>query len=159
MSRPLITLTTDFGGSDSYAGTMKGVILGICPEATLVDLSHEVPAHEVLAASVVLWQAAPEFPEFFLDVRGLYSLLPRLGKLTGDGCLVRRFRTGTGQCFFPYWPEEPPEQRDRQPEDQQHQAGVDRFHPGRQCLQLLPELEQATKRERQQEHCQQGKKQ
>jgi S-adenosylmethionine hydrolase len=62
MSRPLITLTTDFGRSDSYAGTMKGVILGICPEATLVDLSHEIPPQAVRQAAYLLSTAAPYFP-------------------------------------------------------------------------------------------------
>jgi S-adenosylmethionine hydrolase len=42
MRRPIITLTTDFGLSDHYAGAMRGVILGICPQAEIVDLSHEV---------------------------------------------------------------------------------------------------------------------
>ncbi len=39
--RPVIALLTDFGLRDHYAGTMKGVVLGICPDATLVDISHE----------------------------------------------------------------------------------------------------------------------
>ena len=45
MRRPIITLTTDFGLSDHYVGTMKGVILGICPHAEIVDISHEVGAY------------------------------------------------------------------------------------------------------------------
>jgi len=36
MSRPLIALLSDFGTADHYVGTMKGVMLGICPEAALV---------------------------------------------------------------------------------------------------------------------------
>ncbi len=42
--RPVIALLSDFGTRDHYAGTMKGVILGICPEATLVDITHDVAA-------------------------------------------------------------------------------------------------------------------
>ena len=38
----MITLLTDFGHRDAYVGTMKGVILGICPEARIVDLSHGI---------------------------------------------------------------------------------------------------------------------
>jgi S-adenosylmethionine hydrolase len=41
---PIITLTTDYGATDSYVGAMKGVLLSICPKATLVDLTHEIPA-------------------------------------------------------------------------------------------------------------------
>lgn len=62
MSRPLITLLTDFGQSDSYVGTMKGVILGICPEAALVDLSHEIHPQAVRQAAYLLSTAAPYFP-------------------------------------------------------------------------------------------------
>lgn len=62
MSRPLITLLTDFGQSDSYVGTMKGVILGICPEAALVDLSHEIRPQAVRQAAYLLSTAAPYFP-------------------------------------------------------------------------------------------------
>lgn len=62
MPRPIIALLTDFGGRDHYAGTMKGVALGICPDATLVDISHEVPAHDVLAAALELSAAYRYFP-------------------------------------------------------------------------------------------------
>ena len=41
---------------------MKGVILGICPDATLVDISHDVPAHDVFAAALELAAASPYFP-------------------------------------------------------------------------------------------------
>jgi len=62
MSRPVIALLTDFGGRDHYAGTMKGVALGICPEATLVDITHEVPAHDVLAGALELAASFRYFP-------------------------------------------------------------------------------------------------
>ena len=42
MARPLIALLTDFGLRDHYVGTMKGVALGICPDASLVDISHDI---------------------------------------------------------------------------------------------------------------------
>ena len=61
-ARPVITLLTDFGGRDPFVGIMKGVILGICPEAVLVDLCHEVPSHDVLGGSFILRTAAPAFP-------------------------------------------------------------------------------------------------
>src|SRR3982751_401988 len=60
--RPVIALLTDFGTRDHYAGTMKGVALGICPDATLVDISHEVPAHDVLAGALELAAAYRYFP-------------------------------------------------------------------------------------------------
>ena len=62
MSRPVIALLTDFGVRDHYAGTMKGVILGICPDAALVDISHDVPAHDVLAGALELAACYQYFP-------------------------------------------------------------------------------------------------
>jgi S-adenosylmethionine hydrolase len=62
MSRPLITLTTDFGLADSYVAAMKGVIFSICPEATVVDVSHEIRPQAVGQAAYVLATAAAYFP-------------------------------------------------------------------------------------------------
>src|ERR1700730_7358406 len=63
MARPVIALLTDFGTRDHYAGTMKGVALGICPDAALVDITHEVPPHDVLAGALELAAAAPYIPQ------------------------------------------------------------------------------------------------
>src|SRR5919201_2199856 len=62
MARPVIALLTDFGTRDHYAGTMKGVALGICPDAMLIDITHEVPAHDVLAGALELAAAYKYFP-------------------------------------------------------------------------------------------------
>src|SRR6266436_3528845 len=62
MPRPVIALLTDFGTRDHYAGTMKGVVLGICPDATLVDISHGIDAHDVLAGALELAAAYRYFP-------------------------------------------------------------------------------------------------
>ena len=62
MPRPVIALLTDFGTRDHYAGTMKGVVLGICPDTTLVDISHDLPAHDVLAGALELAAAYRYFP-------------------------------------------------------------------------------------------------
>lgn len=61
-TRPVITLLTDFGCRDPFVGILKGVMLGICPDAVLVDLCHEVPAHDVPGGSFLLATAAPAFP-------------------------------------------------------------------------------------------------
>jgi S-adenosylmethionine hydrolase len=60
--RPIIALLTDFGGRDHYAGTMKAVVLGICPDVTLVDISHEIPPHDVLTAALQLAASYKYFP-------------------------------------------------------------------------------------------------
>ena len=60
--RPIVALLTDFGTRDHYTGAMKGVILGICPDVTLVDITHEVPAHDVMAGALELAASAKYFP-------------------------------------------------------------------------------------------------
>ena len=58
-----MALLTDFGAADPYVGAMKGAILSVCPEATLVDITHEVSPHDVLAGALALAAACPTFPE------------------------------------------------------------------------------------------------
>ena len=62
MARPVIALLTDFGTIDHYAGTMKGVALGICPDVTIVDITHDIPPHDVLAGALELAAAWKYFP-------------------------------------------------------------------------------------------------
>lgn len=59
---PIITLTTDFGTEDTYVGVMKGVVLGINPQAQLVDLTHSVRPQQVLQGSFLLGTAFRYFP-------------------------------------------------------------------------------------------------
>jgi S-adenosyl-L-methionine hydrolase (adenosine-forming) len=63
MLTPILTLTTDFGLSDHYAGTMKGVILGICPRANIVDISHLVSPFEITEGAYLVAQAYRYFPK------------------------------------------------------------------------------------------------
>ena len=58
----LITLLTDFGHADAYAGVMKGVILGIDPSATVVDLTHDVPPQDIVQGAFLLGTAWQTFP-------------------------------------------------------------------------------------------------
>ena len=62
MTPPVVTLTTDFGLQDHYAGTMKGVILSRCPNAQLVDITHQIEAFSILTGAYAIGQAAPYFP-------------------------------------------------------------------------------------------------
>ena len=62
MARGILTLTTDFGTRDHYVGVMKGVILGICPQASIVDISHQVTPYEIPEGAFLLAQAYPHFP-------------------------------------------------------------------------------------------------
>ena len=60
--RPIVTLTTDFGTRDPYVGAMKGVILSICPEATIVDITHEIAPQDVTEGALALRSACPGYP-------------------------------------------------------------------------------------------------
>jgi hypothetical protein len=62
VARPIVALLTDFGTIDHYAGTMKGAALTICPDATLVDISHDVPPHDILAGALELHASFRYFP-------------------------------------------------------------------------------------------------
>ena len=58
----VISLTTDFGTADSFVGVMKGVILGIAPDAALVDVTHEIAPQNVRQAVYVVSNSFSFFP-------------------------------------------------------------------------------------------------
>src|SRR5438552_10035784 len=58
----IITLLTDFGTADGYVGELKGVLLSLARSATLVDISHDIPAHDTEMGRLALtryWRAYP----------------------------------------------------------------------------------------------------
>jgi len=61
-TRPVIALLTDFGLTDHYVGAMKGVVAGICPEAALIDITHDIPAQDVRTAAFELDSSWRYFP-------------------------------------------------------------------------------------------------
>jgi S-adenosylmethionine hydrolase len=60
--RPVVALLSDFGTQDHYAGTMKAVVLSVCPEVTLVDIGHEIAPHDVLGGALELAACYRFFP-------------------------------------------------------------------------------------------------
>jgi S-adenosylmethionine hydrolase len=60
--RPVITLLTDFGTVDGYVAEMKGVLLSITPDVSLVDLSHDIPPQDVEAARLAVARYWRRFP-------------------------------------------------------------------------------------------------
>ncbi|MEM1061372.1 MAG: SAM-dependent chlorinase/fluorinase [Planctomycetota bacterium] len=62
VTRPIVTLTTDFGTRDSYVAQMKGVIFSRSPDAVVVDVTHDIPRHDVVRASDVVAEAALPYP-------------------------------------------------------------------------------------------------
>jgi S-adenosylmethionine hydrolase len=59
---PIVTLTTDFGLTDNFVGTVKGVILNLCPDAELIDISHAVDAFDILDGALTIASAYSYFP-------------------------------------------------------------------------------------------------
>jgi S-adenosyl-L-methionine hydrolase (adenosine-forming) len=58
----LVTLTTDFGSSDHFAGVMRGVVLAINPAVQMVDVCNAVNSFDVLDAALTIAQAYRYFP-------------------------------------------------------------------------------------------------
>jgi S-adenosylmethionine hydrolase len=62
MARPVLALLTDFGIQDHYVAAMKGVILGICPDAAIVDITHDVPPQDIATGALELDAVIDYFP-------------------------------------------------------------------------------------------------
>jgi S-adenosylmethionine hydrolase len=89
---PVVTLTTDFGLVDPFVGIMKGVILGIAPSVRTVDVTHGVPAQNVVAGAYALASAVRWFPRGSVHVAvvdpGVGTRRRALLVETTDGWLV-----------------------------------------------------------------------
>lgn len=68
MPRPIVTLTTDFGLKDPYVAEMKAVILSINPNATIVDITHEITKFNIRMGAYILASAHPYFPKGTIHV-------------------------------------------------------------------------------------------
>jgi len=65
---PIISLLTDFGTKDPYVAEMKAVIVSICPEARIIDISHEIEKFNICMGAFTLASAARYFPEKTIHV-------------------------------------------------------------------------------------------
>jgi S-adenosylmethionine hydrolase len=119
MPQGVITLTTDFGATDHFAGTMKGVILGIARSARIVDITHEVQPFDILDGGFTIAQAYRYFPKktihvvvvdpgvgstrrpLLAEAAGQYFIAPDNGVLS---LILSRekakLRHITNQCYF-----------------------------------------------------------
>lgn len=84
----IITLTTDFSTADAYVGAMKGAILCVAPDVTIVDLAHEITPHDVSEAAFVLESVYRYFPKGTVHVvvvdPGVGTVRRRLAVHCGD---------------------------------------------------------------------------
>jgi S-adenosyl-L-methionine hydrolase (adenosine-forming) len=82
---PLVTLTTDFGAGSGYPAQMKGVLLTALPDLRIVDVTHEVPAYDVLAGALLLEACLPWFSR---DAIHLAVVDPGVGSARRALCVV-----------------------------------------------------------------------
>jgi len=68
LQKPVISLLSDFGLKDPYVAEMKAVILSICREASIIDISHEIEKFNIRMGAFILAQAARYFPEGTIHV-------------------------------------------------------------------------------------------
>jgi hypothetical protein len=87
----VITLLTDFGDRDYFAASMKGVILGINPQARIVDLSHDITPHQIDEAAYLLKASYKYFPDGTVHVAVVDP---------GVGSLRRPLLVTTSRHFF-----------------------------------------------------------
>lgn len=100
---PIVTLLSDFGAGSGYPAQMKGVLLRALPDVRPVDLSHDVPAFDVLAGALLLESCVPAFP---VTAVHLAVVDPGVGTARRPICLVdgegRRFVGPDNGLFTPF---------------------------------------------------------
>jgi S-adenosylmethionine hydrolase len=88
----VITLTTDFGTSDWFVGTMKGVIARIAPRCTVVDLTHDLPPGNIRGGAFALAASHRFFPKGTIHVAvvdpGVGSRRRAIAVQTANGAFV-----------------------------------------------------------------------
>lgn len=69
----LITLTTDLGTTDSYVASVKGAIYNVYPEATVIDITHQIHPADIYKAAFVLKTCINDFPDGTTHIIGVDS--------------------------------------------------------------------------------------
>lgn len=116
---PIITLTTDFGLRDAYVAEMKGCLLTHCPDAILVDISHQIPPGDIAEGAFVLDRAARSFPPATVHLavvdpgvgsrrRALASASPRFRAVGPDNGLLAPLLAGARVVVLEHDPAEGP---------------------------------------------------
>ena len=67
----IITLTTDLGMKDHYVSAIKGTILSRIPQATIIDISHQIPTYNIQDAAYIIKNAYPNFPKSSIHIIGI----------------------------------------------------------------------------------------
>src|SRR3989304_1121292 len=91
----IITLTTDLGLKDYYLSTVKGAILSDCPDAIIVDISHDINKYDILQASFVVKNSYKSFPKGSIHIIGItpepeYLIFPTKDIFVKAACHIAR---------------------------------------------------------------------
>ena len=62
LKSPIITILTDFGQQDAYVAAMKGTILGLTPNAKIIDIAHDLTRYNIIQAAFILLNSSKYFP-------------------------------------------------------------------------------------------------
>lgn len=74
MSAPIITLTTDWGSQDFFAGMVKGWLYSNVPNLRIVDITHDIPPFDLLHTAFVVKQACTRFPKGTIHIIDVNSI-------------------------------------------------------------------------------------
>ena len=77
---PIITLISDFGTKDYAVAAVKGQLLRFNPQATIVDISHEISPFNIVETAFILNAVYPQFPEKTIHIIGVESAATKLHK-------------------------------------------------------------------------------
>src|SRR3982074_1125597 len=88
----IVTLLTDFGTADGYVGELKGVLAASAPGVSIVDIAHDIAAHDVDGARLALARYWRRFPEGTVHLAivdpGVGGARAALAVESGGGALV-----------------------------------------------------------------------
>lgn len=106
--RPIIGFTSDFGLRDPYVGTVKAVMMGICADAAIIDVTHEIAPQSVVEAAFLTRQAWPYFPAGAIQLAvvdpGVGTARAAIALRTPRGCFVGPDNGVLSAALDPYLP-------------------------------------------------------
>jgi S-adenosylmethionine hydrolase len=106
---PVITLTTDWNKNDYYLAVIKGRLLGLCPDAKIIDISHQVPAFNIRQAAFLIKNSYLHFPDETIHIIGVSSSAAPNGKFLATKVNNQYFLTYDTGIFGQIFKNEPEE--------------------------------------------------
>jgi S-adenosylmethionine hydrolase len=106
---PVITLTTDWNKNDYYLAVIKGRILSLCPDAKIIDISHQVPSFNIRQAAFLIKNSYLHFPEETIHIIGVSSAAAPNGKFLATKVNNQYFLTYDTGIFGQIFKNEPEE--------------------------------------------------